>query len=101
MKPRILVTSAVRKTGLPTALQLLAQGYRVRTCLRGEDRRSMTLKRASAQLQRPGIPGHIVVSGLVYGVREGRLREVITPSPLGPSGSAQSGNRRPIFAETR
>lgn len=31
----------------------------------------------------PGVPGYIVVSGLLYDTRSGRVREVISPAPLG------------------
>jgi carbonic anhydrase len=30
----------------------------------------------------PGVPGHIVVSGLIYDVQHGRVREVIAPAAL-------------------
>ncbi len=33
----------------------------------------------------PGVPGYIVVSGLLYDVQNGRVREVIAPTPLGSS----------------
>ncbi|WP_434111340.1 carbonic anhydrase [Methylocaldum sp. GT1TLB] len=31
----------------------------------------------------PGVPGYIVVSGLLYDVQNGRVREVFAPTPLG------------------
>jgi len=49
-KPRILITSAAGKTGLPTALQLLAKGYPVRAFVRREDQRSIKLKLAGAEV---------------------------------------------------
>lgn len=35
----------------------------------------------------PSVPGYIVVSGLLYDVRDGRVREVIAPTPLASSAS--------------
>lgn len=49
-KPKILVTSAAGKTGLPTALQLLEKGYPVRALVRREDHRSHLLKDAGAEV---------------------------------------------------
>ena len=49
-RPRILVTSAGGKTGLPTALQLLERGYPVRAFLRRRDRRATILKDAGAEV---------------------------------------------------
>lgn len=36
----------------------------------------------------PGVPAYIVVSGLLYDVRNGRVREVIAPTPLGSFASS-------------
>ena len=49
-KPKILVTSAAGKTGLPTALQLLERGYPVRAFVRRQDSRSNALKSAGADI---------------------------------------------------
>lgn len=49
-KPRILVTSASGKTGIPTTLQLLEKGYPVRAIVRKVDRRAEMLKSAGAEL---------------------------------------------------
>jgi uncharacterized protein YbjT (DUF2867 family) len=49
-KPRILVTSAAGKTGLPTALQLLKKGYPVRAFVRRDDHRARRLKEAGAEI---------------------------------------------------
>ena len=49
-KPKILVTSAAGKTGLPTALQLLERGYPVRALVRRDDLRSRLLKDAGAEI---------------------------------------------------
>ncbi|WP_420333919.1 NmrA family NAD(P)-binding protein [Roseibium sp.] len=50
MKPKILVTSAAGKTGLPTALQLRENGYPVRAFVRRRDSRSALLERAGADV---------------------------------------------------
>lgn len=50
MKPKILVTSAAGKTGLPTVLQLREKGYPVRAFVRRRDRRSAQLERAGADI---------------------------------------------------
>ncbi len=49
-RPKILVTSAAGKTGLPTTLQLLEKGYPVRAFVRRLDHRSQTLERAGAEI---------------------------------------------------
>ena len=49
-KPRILITTAGGKTGMPTALQLLEKGYRVRAFMRAEDGRSAVLREAGAEI---------------------------------------------------
>ena len=49
-RPKILVTSAAGKTGLPTALQLLEKGIPVRAFVRRLDHRSETLERAGAEV---------------------------------------------------
>ena len=50
IKPKLLVTSAAGKTGLPTALQLLEKGYPVRAFVRRNDHRAVRLKSAGADL---------------------------------------------------
>jgi len=50
IKPRILVTSAGGKTGLPVTLQLLEKGIPVRAFLRRRDRRAELLERAGAEI---------------------------------------------------
>ena len=47
-KPKILVTTAGGKTGMPTALQLLEKDYPVRAFVRREDARSDMLRTAGA-----------------------------------------------------
>ena len=49
-KPKILVTTAGGKTGMPTALQLLEKDYPVRAFLRREDARSDVLRKAGAEI---------------------------------------------------
>ena len=49
-RPKILVTSAAGKTGLPTTLQLLEKGYPVRAFVRRLDHRSQALERAGAEI---------------------------------------------------
>lgn len=49
-KPKILVTSAGGKTGLPTAVQLLAKGYPVRALVRQDDHRAERLRSAGAEI---------------------------------------------------
>jgi len=49
-KPRILVTSAAGKTGLPTALGLLERGFPVRAFVRRHDARASRLREAGAEL---------------------------------------------------
>ena len=49
-KPKILVTSAGGKTGLPAALTLLEHGYPVRAFLRRQDGRAARLKEAGAEI---------------------------------------------------
>lgn len=49
-RPKILVTSAAGKTGLPTALQLLEKGYPVRAFVRRLDHRSEVLEHAGAEV---------------------------------------------------
>lgn len=49
-KPKILVTSAAGKTGLPTTLELLGKGYPVRAFVRKTDDRSARLKAAGAEI---------------------------------------------------
>ena len=48
--PRILVTSAAGKTGLPVVLQLRHMGFAVRAFVRQEDHRSARLKAAGAEV---------------------------------------------------
>lgn len=50
LKPKILVTSAAGKTGLPTTLQLRDRGYPVRAFVRRDDRRARILKDAGAEV---------------------------------------------------
>lgn len=49
-KPKILVTSAAGKTGLPVALQLLDRGYPVRALVRRRDARAERLGAAGAEV---------------------------------------------------
>ncbi|WP_108880767.1 NmrA family NAD(P)-binding protein [Anderseniella sp. Alg231-50] len=49
-RPKILITSAAGKTGLPTTLQLLERGYPVRAFVRRLDHRSEVLERAGAEI---------------------------------------------------
>jgi len=49
-KPKVLVTSAAGKTGLPVALQLLQKGVPVRAFVRRDDRRADRLKSAGAEV---------------------------------------------------
>lgn len=49
-RPKILVTSAAGKTGLPTTLQLLEKGYPVRAFVRRLDHRSQALEQAGAEI---------------------------------------------------
>ncbi len=49
-KPKILVTSASGKTGLPTALQLRQSGFPVRAIVRRLDHRSQMLEKAGAEV---------------------------------------------------
>lgn len=49
-KPRILVTAAAGNTGLPTALQLLEEGFPVTAMVRREDHRSEKLKALGARI---------------------------------------------------
>lgn len=49
-RPKILVTSAAGKTGLPTVQQLLEKGYPVRAFVRRLDHRSEMLERAGAEI---------------------------------------------------
>jgi len=49
-KPKILVTSAGGKTGLPVALQLLEKGFPVRAFLRRNDHRAERLQNAGAEI---------------------------------------------------
>ena len=49
-KPKILVTSAGGKTGLPTAVQLLKKEYPVRAFLHRDDRRAQLLRESGAEI---------------------------------------------------
>src|SRR5215813_13343258 len=49
-KPRILVMTAAGKTGLPTTLQLLSEGFPVTAFVRQEDHRSARLKAQGADI---------------------------------------------------
>jgi NAD(P)H dehydrogenase (quinone) len=49
-KPKILVTSAAGKTGLPTTLQLLQKGFPVRAFVRRNDERAARMKAAGAEI---------------------------------------------------
>jgi len=49
-RPKILVTLAAGKTGIPTVLQLLEKGFPVRAFVRKLDRRSEALERAGAEI---------------------------------------------------
>lgn len=49
-KPKILVTSAAGRTGMPTAMQLLEKGYPVRAFVRRLDHRSDALEKAGAEI---------------------------------------------------
>ena len=50
IKPKILVTSAVGRTGTAAALQLLEKGYPVRAFVRRRDVRAVALEQAGAEL---------------------------------------------------
>ncbi|MCK7612931.1 NmrA family NAD(P)-binding protein [Roseibium sediminicola] len=50
VRPKILVTSAGGKTGIPVTLQLLEKGFPVRAFLRRHDRRAELLERAGAEI---------------------------------------------------
>ncbi len=50
IKPKILVTSAGGKTGLPVSLQLLERGYSLRAFVRTDDRRARLLRDAGAEI---------------------------------------------------
>jgi NAD(P)H dehydrogenase (quinone) len=47
-KPKILVTSAAGKTGIPATLQLLDSGFSVRAFVRSYDHRAKRLEVAGA-----------------------------------------------------
>lgn len=49
-RPKILVTSATGKTGIPTVLQLLEKGFPVRAFVRRLDQRSKALESAGAEI---------------------------------------------------
>lgn len=49
-RPKILVTSATGKTGVPTVMQLLEKGFPVRAFVRKLDHRSEQLERAGAEI---------------------------------------------------
>ncbi|MEH6814777.1 MAG: NmrA family NAD(P)-binding protein [Motiliproteus sp.] len=49
-KPKILVTSAAGKTGVPTTLQLLDYGFPVRAFVRSYDHRAKRLEEAGAEI---------------------------------------------------
>jgi uncharacterized protein YbjT (DUF2867 family) len=49
-KPKILVTSAAGKTGIPTTLQLLDLGFPVRAFVRSYDHRAKRLEEAGAEI---------------------------------------------------
>jgi NAD(P)H dehydrogenase (quinone) len=49
-KPKILVTSAAGKTGIPVTLQLLDSGYPVRAFVRSYDHRAKRLETAGAEI---------------------------------------------------
>jgi NAD(P)H dehydrogenase (quinone) len=49
-RPKILVTSASGKTGLPTVLQLREKGFPVRAFVRRLDQRSKALENAGAEI---------------------------------------------------
>ena len=49
-RPKILVTSATGKTGIPTTLQLLEKGFPVRAFVRRLDQRSKALESAGAEI---------------------------------------------------
>jgi NAD(P)H dehydrogenase (quinone) len=49
-KPKILVTGATGKIGMPSALLLLRKGYAVRALVRREDARSASLQKAGAEI---------------------------------------------------
>ena len=52
-KPRVLVLTAAGKTGLPTALQLLSEGFPVTAFVRREDKRSERLEVPRAPTSSP------------------------------------------------
>jgi carbonic anhydrase len=47
----------------------------------------------------PEVPGYIVVSGLIYDVRHGRVREVLAPAALASSGLGSTGTDTPVAVE--
>lgn len=49
-RPKILVTSAAGRTGIPATLQLLEYGYPVRAFVRGYDHRAKRLEEAGAEI---------------------------------------------------
>lgn len=80
-KPKILVTSAAGKTGLPVALRLLEMGFPVRAFVRRSDGRAARLKRAGAE----------VFLGDMYDLRDMRramagVRRAYQCAPTAPNG---------------
>lgn len=69
VKPRVLVTAAAGRTGLPTALQLLARGYPVRAMVRRLDARAERLRAAGAELAVGSLTDLADVERALRGVR--------------------------------
>lgn len=69
-KPRILVLTAAGKTGLPTALQLLGEGFPVTAFVRREDGRSRRLSAAGADI----VAGSLTDAGDMKRAMEGADR---------------------------
>jgi uncharacterized protein YbjT (DUF2867 family) len=89
-KPKILVTGASGKTGMPTALLLMQKGYAVRTLVHREDIRSAALQKAGADIFVGSLEDPIDMRDAMKGVQRAYFCPPLEPGSL---------RRATIFAE--
>jgi NAD(P)H dehydrogenase (quinone) len=90
-KPTILVTGATGKTGAPSTLLLLKNGYPVRAFVHRQDRRSDALKSAGADIFVGSLEDPVDVREALRGVQRAYFCPPLAPGAL---------RRATMFAES-
>jgi NAD(P)H dehydrogenase (quinone) len=90
LKPKILVTGATGKTGLPTVALLLRRGYPVRAFVHSRDARSAALQKAGAEIFVGSLEDPVILREAMDGVQRAYFCPQLEPGAL---------RRATIFAE--